>query len=181
MKLILIYGPPAVGKLTVAEKLASLTGFKLFHNHVTVDLVGSIFPRGSPSFSRLLLEIRSAVFEEAARAKIDGLIFTMVYTTKRQAMIAHFVDVVKKGGGEACLVHLHCGKTTLQERVVSEERKKYGKITTVELLNETLNKLAEPFSTVSGQASLSINTEGLSPHDAAQKIIAHYKLPILQT
>jgi tRNA uridine 5-carbamoylmethylation protein Kti12 len=32
MKLIFLYGPPAVGKLTVAQELVTLTGYKLFHN-----------------------------------------------------------------------------------------------------------------------------------------------------
>ncbi len=36
MRLVFIYGPPGVGKLTVARELAALTGFKLFHNHLTV-------------------------------------------------------------------------------------------------------------------------------------------------
>jgi len=35
MKLVFIYGPPAVGKLTVANALAKVTGFKVFHNHLT--------------------------------------------------------------------------------------------------------------------------------------------------
>ncbi|KAA1807131.1 hypothetical protein FXB61_003723 [Bacillus cereus] len=39
MKLILIFGPQAVGKMTVGQELATLTGLKLFHNHMTIDLV----------------------------------------------------------------------------------------------------------------------------------------------
>ena len=39
MKLVILYGPPGVGKLTVGRELAARTGFKLFHNHLTVDLV----------------------------------------------------------------------------------------------------------------------------------------------
>ncbi len=35
--LVYLYGPPAVGKLTVATELQRLTGFRLFHNHLTVD------------------------------------------------------------------------------------------------------------------------------------------------
>ncbi|HIJ11483.1 TPA: hypothetical protein HA278_05490, partial [Candidatus Woesearchaeota archaeon] len=47
MIFVLIYGPMAVGKLTVAKELVKLTGYKLFHNHLTVDLVGSIFEWGT--------------------------------------------------------------------------------------------------------------------------------------
>jgi adenylate kinase family enzyme len=32
VKLVVIYGAPAVGKLTTARALAALTGFKLLHN-----------------------------------------------------------------------------------------------------------------------------------------------------
>jgi tRNA A37 N6-isopentenylltransferase MiaA len=33
MELLFIYGPAAVGKLTIGRELAKLTGYRLFHNH----------------------------------------------------------------------------------------------------------------------------------------------------
>jgi predicted kinase len=42
-KLLLLYGRPAVGKLTVAREVAALTGGRLFHNHLTVNLALSVF------------------------------------------------------------------------------------------------------------------------------------------
>ena len=44
MRLVVLYGPPGVGKLTVGGELATLTGFRLFHNHLTVNLATAIFP-----------------------------------------------------------------------------------------------------------------------------------------
>lgn len=41
MKLVLIFGPQAVGKMTVGQELAKITGLKLFHNHMTIDLVSN--------------------------------------------------------------------------------------------------------------------------------------------
>ncbi len=38
MKLILIYGPEASGKLTVAGELAAITGNRVFHNHVSIEV-----------------------------------------------------------------------------------------------------------------------------------------------
>jgi replication-associated recombination protein RarA len=35
--LVFIYGPPAAGKLTVAEALAMRTGHKVFHNHAVAS------------------------------------------------------------------------------------------------------------------------------------------------
>ena len=57
MRLIFVYGMPASGKLTVARELAELTGYKLFHNHLVVDLLLSVFAFGSDGF----VELRNAV------------------------------------------------------------------------------------------------------------------------
>jgi shikimate kinase len=179
MKLLLLYGPPAVGKLTIAKEIARLTEFKVFHAHLTVDLVASIFPRGTPAYLQLVWDIRFAVFAEAARAHIDGLIFTTVYGRDREPFITRCVEVVESFGGEVCFVHLYCHAETLRQRVVREDRKQYGKITSVELLNETLRD-REPqslFEAATLWESLSLNTDVLRPVEAAQQVIAHYRLP----
>ena len=179
MKLILLYGPPAVGKLTIAKEIARLTGLKLFHAHLTVDLVEAIFPRGTPSFHKLVWDIRYAVFAEAAQAHLDGLIFTTVYGRDRAQFIARCMEVVEPFGGEVCFVHVHCQAETLRQRVVSEDRTQYGKITSVALLNEFLSTLEPhaPFAAATRWASLSLNTDVLRPVEAAQQVIAHYRLP----
>ena len=182
MKLMLLYGPPAVGKLTIAKEIARLTGFKVFHSHLTVNLVEAIFPRGTPSRSTLLWDIRYAVFAAAAQAHIDGLIFTMVYGRNREQSIARCVEVVEPFGGEVCLVHVHCPVETLRQRVVREDRKQHDKITSVALLNEFLSTLEPhaPFAAATRWDSLSLNTDVLRPIEAAQQVIAYYHLPTAQ-
>ena len=61
MKLVFLYGPPAVGKFTVAKELAALTGFKLFHNHLTVDVATSIFEHGVVLDALLVATLRQPV------------------------------------------------------------------------------------------------------------------------
>ena len=182
MKLLLLYGPPAVGKLTIAKEIAKLTGFKVFHNHLTVNLVAAIFPRGTLAYRQLLWDIRYAVFAEAARAHIDGLIFTMVYRRDQEPCIARFVEIVERFGGTVCFVHVYCAAETVRQRVVREDRKQHGKITSVELLNELLRSW-EPQSTFEAATqwdSLSLNTDVLRPLAAAQQVMAHYRLPTAQ-
>lgn len=79
MHLIVIFGPPASGKMTVGRELADLTGFKLFHNHLSIDPVIEVFDWGTPSFVRLTTEIRRRTIEEAVLADLPGLIFTYVW------------------------------------------------------------------------------------------------------
>src|SRR4051794_39815975 len=84
MKLITLYGAPGVGKLTTARALAELTGYRLFHNHLTFDLVKSLFEFPSPSFGKLAEQIRLSAFAAAADAGLHGVIFTMVYRAGRR-------------------------------------------------------------------------------------------------
>lgn len=39
MKFIMIFGPQAVGKMTVGHELGKITNLRLFHNHVTLELL----------------------------------------------------------------------------------------------------------------------------------------------
>lgn len=50
MKLIIIHGPPAAGKLTESRELAERTGYKVFHNHISIDCVKPVFELGSKPF-----------------------------------------------------------------------------------------------------------------------------------
>ena len=179
MTLLLLYGPPAVGKLTIAKEIARLTGFTVFHNHLTVNLVAAIFPRGTPAYRQLLWDIRYAVFAEAARAHIDGLIFTMVYRRDQEPCIARSVEIVERFEGAVCLVHVYCHAETVRQRVVREDRKQYGKITSVERLNELLSRWESQstFEAATRWDSLSLNTDVLSPIEAAQQVMTHYHLP----
>ena len=51
MKLVILFGPQAVGKMTVGQELAKQTGLKLFHNHMTIDLVSNFFDYGTVELS----------------------------------------------------------------------------------------------------------------------------------
>ncbi len=85
MTLVIIFGPPAVGKMAVGMELARLTGFKLFHNHMTVDAVMPVFPFESASYTKLVQEFRERVFEEFAAHGERGLIFTFVWVLDDEA------------------------------------------------------------------------------------------------
>src|SRR3989442_14782911 len=98
MDLVWLHGPPAVGKLTVAQALAVRTGLKLFHNHFVVDTVTAVFEFRSEAAQRLRERMWLMVFEEAAKADIS-LIFTFVpERTLRAAFVGAAVTAVKGAG-----------------------------------------------------------------------------------
>ena len=76
--LVIIYGAPAVGKLTVARELARLAGMKVLHSHLTIDVALAVFEFRSEPYVRLLDKLRLSVLEAAATEGID-VILTMAY------------------------------------------------------------------------------------------------------
>ena len=75
-KFVLIIGPQAVGKMTVGQELAKLTGYKLFHNHMTIEMVRLIFDYDKKAFSKMNSIIRYQVLKEFAKSNEKGIIFT---------------------------------------------------------------------------------------------------------
>jgi len=131
MKLVFIHGAPAVGKLTVARELAQRTGFRLFHNHLTVDLVISVFPFGSEPFVCLREQVWIAVFREAAINDVS-LIFTFnPERTVRERFIEDTIAAVETGGGEVCFIELTCGQSELERRLENPSRKEFGKLVSI--------------------------------------------------
>ena len=132
MKLVFLHGAPAVGKLTVARELATRTGFRLFHNHLTVDLVSSLFSFGSEPFVLLREQIWLAAFAEAARNNVS-LIFTFnPERTVRERFVQDTLDVVSSAGGEVVFVELTCTEEELERRIEDASRKEFGKLASIE-------------------------------------------------
>lgn len=177
MNLIFIYGAPATGKLTVAAELAKQTGYKLFHNHLTVDLVTSFFEFGSEPAVKLSLKFRLEMFEEAAKTQIPGTIFTYVYAKNLDdEKVRKIIDVITPHGGKVMFILLKCTKEELLKRVEEKSRKNFNKIHAPEELNELFKKY-EMFSPIPQQDSLIIDNTNLNPQEVVKQIIQHYNLP----
>jgi RNase adaptor protein for sRNA GlmZ degradation len=176
MRLVFLYGAPGVGKLTVARELAGLTGYKLFHNHLTVDLVGSLFAFGSEQAGRLTTMFRLEMFQEAARANLPGIIFTFVYARgEDDEFIQQTLDAVEPYGGQVLFVLLKCEEGELLWRVGEESRKAFGKLRDAAQVR-ALCQQYELASPVPQRESLVLDTTSLPPQEAAQQIVAHFSL-----
>jgi hypothetical protein len=175
MKLILLYGSPAVGKLTVANEIARKTDFKVFHNHLTIDAVEPIFDFGTESFWKLVHSFRVETVAEAARVG-QNLIYTFCYAKDSDdAHVRLVTETVEENGGEICFVLLVCEKSEIEKRVMEESRRKYGKANNLKILHEIWGKY-DLFSPVPERESLIIDNRNLSPEATARKIIEHFNL-----
>lgn len=179
MRLVFLYGPHGVGKLSVGSELVALTGFKLFHNHLAVDLVASVFPRESDVYFRLLRRIRRDVFAEATQLGID-LVFTGVYrgTAAQAEAVRTMLEPVWDGGGSVLFVQLMCAREELLRRVQSDARRARGKLTDPEVMMGLMDQY-DLFATIPCEPTLRIDSTNLSPTEVAMQIATHYGLPLL--
>lgn len=181
MKLIFIYGPPAVGKLAVARELSKVTGYKIFHNHLTVDLASSIFPMGTKAYSDLVEDIRLEVVKTAAKNKVVGIIFTFVYGIETYGgrgddkFIKKVIDKVGKYKGQVLFVKLICEEKELHKRLKRLSRRNFKKVHKIKTL-KSIKKKYDLSATVPFGRSLSIDNTRLSPQKVANMIKDHYKL-----
>jgi hypothetical protein len=172
MDVVVIYGAPGVGKLTVATELASLTGFKLLDNHVTIDWARCYFDFNTPPFWKLDERLKLAVIDECVAVGVS-LILTLVRT---DAAHAERLDAqVAATGGRCHYVQLTCDRDLLAARLVSEERAAAGKLTNVTVLQRMLER-DDLLAPAAGRHDLVIDNSNLAPDAAAQRIASHFGL-----
>lgn len=134
MHFVLVYGPPAVGKLTVARALQARTGWRLFHNHLAVDLALSLYEFGTPGFIALREAIWWAAFRRAADDALPGLIFTFnPETSVPQRFIDELFAEMTARGAPPVSVRLTADEAALERRLGSASRHEHRKLVDLEL------------------------------------------------
>lgn len=178
MELLFIYGPAAVGKLTVGRELAKLTGFRLFHNHLTVDAVMAVFDFGSEPFINLREQIWLSVFKEAARNNIS-LIFTFApERTVRTSFIQETIDSVELSGGKVLFIELTCPLEELEQRMENPSRAEFCKLRSLEVFRKIRQEGLHIYPKILN-SGLTIDTSTMSPIEAAHKICEVFSLSVV--
>lgn len=182
--LICLIGPPAVGKTTVGQALCRVTGFHLFHGHVVGDVLSPYFPFGSPSFARLTGAWRRLFFEEALTAGLD-VVTTVAWRFDVPAdteTIRGWLEPFHSGGRVLC-VGLVAPLAVRMERNRSEDRWRHKNPYWV--TDSYLQQTDATHRYDSGGAfpldvpHLRLETTHLSAEAAADRIVAHFALPLL--
>ena len=154
--------------MTVARELAALTDFRLFHNHLTVDLASSLFPFGSEPFILLREQIWLAAFAQAARNNVS-IIFTFnPERTVREKFIRDTIDLVEAAGGKVVFVELTCTEAELEQRLEDESRREFGKLASLEQYRSLKNAGAFQFPKL--PKGISIDTTKQPPAVTARLI-----------
>ena len=174
MKLLFIYGPPASGKLTIAEKLSAITKIPLFHNHLSRDIVKDIYGTRLMDHYSLVNTIRLDVLSYCAQNNTD-LIFTYVYEGENDdENVKSLINCIESNGGSVEFIELTANRDDLISRVDNDSRKRYKKLTDrsiMEKITKDMNKYSIPFVN-----ALKINTSELSVDKSVSFIASELNL-----
>jgi hypothetical protein len=186
MKFVVIFGPPAVGKMTVGQELTKITSLKLLHNHMSIEFVLRFFEHGTPKFHLLNDEFRTRIIEEVASSDLPGLIFTYVWSLddeKDKDYIHQKSEIFRKYGGTTLYVELYC---ELEERLrrnkhdsrIKEKPSKSDKSLSEERLlrMEGRYKLNTDNDFYFSENYIKIDNTNLSAKEVAEKIKKEFEL-----
>ncbi|MDF2606740.1 MAG: shikimate kinase [Bacillales bacterium] len=186
MKFVLVFGPQAVGKMTVGQELAKITGLKLFHNHMTIDLVSHFFDYGTKEGKRLVSLFRQEIFEEVSGSNLYGMIFTYVWAFNSQEdwdYVNQITHLFESRGGTVYFVELEADLTERIERNKSSNRLEHKPSKRdIEWSERDLKKSMEKYrlNSLEGEITyknyIKINNTNLGAEEVAKMIKEKFKL-----
>ena len=185
MKLVLLIGNGAVGKMTVGQELAKITGLRLFHNHMMIEPVLEIFGQWRPDVTQRL---RQVIFEEFAKTDNYGMIFTFMFALDDPndwKIGAHIEDLFREGNPDSQFyyVELVCDKEERLRRNATENRlqnkpsKRNVEESNARLLRDDERHRFESFEgEIPFENYMKIDNTSLAPEVVAKMIKEHFNL-----
>ena len=184
-KLVVVCGPQAVGKMTVAESLRDKLKYNLMMNHDSIEISDQIFGFGTPAQKEFNAVFREKAFELAVKHNVD-LLFTYVCAFEMPEEKAYLKGLEKmfvEQGGQFYFVELSADLETRLERNVTPHRlerkasKRNIEWSKANLLHDTKkHRLNSTEDEVWFEHHIKINNTKLSPDEVADIVIEKFGL-----
>lgn len=183
MKLVLIVGDGAVGKMTVGQELMKITDLRLFHNHMTIEPVLEIFNDFNVD---VIMKLRYLIFEEFAKTDSYGMIYTCMWAYDCREdwdIMEKTLGIFDAVGAEIYCVELTAPLDVRLKRNVTENRLKHkASKRDIEASNERLRMHTKEHRFVSFDGELPfknflrIDNSNMAAADAAKLIKETFSL-----
>lgn len=178
MKLILIVGSGAVGKMTVGQELMKITDLRLFHNHMMIEPVIDIFGYFHGGVTQKLREV---IFEEFLKSDNAGMIFTFMWAFDMPSDREYIMSVAQRFDEVYCVeliadqaVRLERNKT--DNRLKNKASKRDLEVSEQRLLNEERYRLVSNEGEIPFDNYLRIDNTDLAPDVVAKMIKEKFDL-----
>jgi len=178
MKLVIISGSGAVGKMTVGQELMKITDLRLFHNHMMIEPVIDIFGYFHGGVTQKLREV---IFEEFLKSDNAGMIFTFMWAFDMPSDREYIMSVAQRFDEVYCVeliadqaVRLERNKT--ENRLNSKASKRDLEASEQRLLNEERYRLVSNEGEIPFENYLRIDNTDLVPDVVAKMIKEKFDL-----
>ena len=178
MKLVMIIGAGAVGKMTVGQELTKITNLRLFHNHMMIEPVLEIFGRFKGD---TILKLREVIFEDFIADAQEGMIHTFMWAFDMQSDWEYVENLAKKFDEVYCVEliasqEVRLGRNKSENRLANKASKRDVEASNGRLLNEDRYRLVSNEGEVPFANYLRINNENISAEEAAKLIKERFGL-----
>lgn len=183
--LIVVCGPQAVGKMTVAESLRDKLKYNMMMNHDSIEMSDKIFGFATPAQKEFNAIFREKAFELAIKHQVD-LIFTYVCAfemPQEREYLTGLAKLFEDDGGTFYFVELSADMETRlarnetphrMERKASKRDVAWSKSN---LLSDAANhRLNSEEGEVWFEHHIKIDNTHLSPDEVADMVIEKFKL-----
>lgn len=178
MKLVLIVGAGAVGKMTVGQELMKITNLRLFHNHMMIEPVIEIFGRFKAG---TILKLRDVIFNDFVSDENEGMIHTLMWAFDMESDWEYVENLAKKFNEVYCVeliasqeVRLERNKT--ENRLLNKASKRDIEASNNRMLKEDTHRLISNEGEIPFKNYLRINNEHLEACEVAKIIKETFKL-----
>ena len=179
MKLVLIIGSGAVGKMTVGHELMKITDLRLFHNHMMIEPVIEVFG----GFNGVVIQkLRETIFEEFVKTNYGGMIFTVMWAFDMPSDLEYVMSVAEKFDDVYCVeliadqsVRLERNKT--ENRLANKASKRDIAASDQRIKNEDSNhRLVSNPGEIPFENYIRIDNTHLSPEEVARMVKDRFNL-----
>ena len=178
MKLVLIIGAGAVGKMSVGQELMKITDLRLFHNHMMIEPVIDIFGyfKGDT-----ILKLREIIFDDFTKSENYGMIHTLMWAFDMESDWEYVKNLSSMFDEVYCVeliasqeVRLERNKT--ENRLANKASKRDIEASNRRLLNEDLHRLVSCDGEIPFKNYLRINNENIEAKEVALMIKEKFML-----
>ena len=183
--------PVGKGAINKQQELQKLTGYKLFHNHMSLELVNQFFDFGTQNFKNLDRKIRFNIFHEIANSDLNGLIFSMVWAfdvKEDEEYIDEIIAIFKDRDPKICIVELKCGlderlrRNKHENRLNQKPSKRDIEASEKRLLyHDKKYRMNSIDGELRNKSVYRIDNTNLTAAEVANQIIEHHKLNDINT
>ena len=183
--LVVICGPQAVGKMTVAESLRDKLKYNLMMNHDSIEVSDRIFGFATPAQKEFNTIFRKTAFDLAVKHNVD-LLFTYVCAfemPQEKEYIESLATLFETNGGNVYFVELSADldkrleRNTTPHRLERKASKRDVEWSKANLLKDNeRHKLNSDPGEMWFKNHLKIDNTNLTPDEVADRVIKHFGL-----